>query len=87
MIDSDKIAGQIQEEMLYAEISNIDPTDLGAISRRHHAVIEMKITEVVKQVKAECATLARGMKSTDTDWDTTFWNQCADRIADSILNT
>lgn len=35
-------------------------------------------------VLEEAAVRADGMASSDTDWDTSYWNQCCERIAAAI---
>ena len=32
----------------------------------------------------QAAVIAERQKSTDTDWDASYWNQCADRVATAI---
>lgn len=53
--------------------------------REDQEVYERNTTHVVaRAVAAErerCAKIARSLISTDTEWDTSYWNQACERIA------
>lgn len=64
----------------------LDPEGNAEIAKRALAVVATEhsgtaaCNDAVSEREA-CAKIADGMKSTETDWDTSCWNQCADRIA------
>ncbi len=40
-----------------------------------------EIEALLRREREECARIAEAQVSTDTDWDTSYWNQCAEMIA------
>jgi hypothetical protein len=55
--DYEKLARQLQEQMLWAGISNVDPTDEAAVSRRHHFLIAEALRGAAAAEREACAAL------------------------------
>lgn len=62
----------------------LPPINLGEIDGSTARLMREYARQAVAAAMERAAQIAEQMKSGDTDWDTSYWNQCADRIAFAI---
>lgn len=54
------------------------------VGSREADEISVLASALIAEEREACAKVADDMVSKDTDWDTSYWNQCAERVAMNI---